>query len=269
MKTGDRNPHENLQGELDRLRAELTRRERDSKIHNDRQQRKIDGLQRQIERLKRENDHLKQQLATERRAGRRQAAPFAKDRPQGRGGRPGTVPRSSGSAATTPAPGFAPARTATAFPPADTPEASGGSTGTASADPPACGLRHSDFAFHSPLAASYPFTRSSSLTPRTSPSILSAGRSFLLSVIMRARRLVRAPAPRRATPQQQRPEVIAMSLSSMVSVTDSTAVWPNRPFSVRLSSSSTSSSSVAVNVRGPAGLAVQDGDDPPSAAHRI
>ena len=92
MKTGDRNPHENLQRELDRLRAELTRRERDSKIHNDRQQREIDGLQRQIERLRRENDHLKQQLATERRAGRRQAAPFAKDRPQGRGGRPGRRP---------------------------------------------------------------------------------------------------------------------------------------------------------------------------------
>ena len=92
MKAGDRNPHENLQGELDRLRAELTRRERDSKIHNDRQQREIDGLQRQIERLQRENDHLKQQLATERRAGRRQAAPFAKDRPQGRGGRPGRRP---------------------------------------------------------------------------------------------------------------------------------------------------------------------------------
>ncbi len=92
MKAGDRDPHENLQRELDRLRAELTRRERDSKLHHDRQQRQIDGLQRQIERLKRENDHLKQQLETERRAGRRQAAPFAKDRPQGRGGRPGRRP---------------------------------------------------------------------------------------------------------------------------------------------------------------------------------
>ena len=81
-----------MQGELDRLRAELTRRERDRKIHNDRQQRQIDGLRRQVERLKRGNDHLKQQLETERRAGRRQAAPFAKDRPQGRGGRPGRRP---------------------------------------------------------------------------------------------------------------------------------------------------------------------------------
>ena len=49
-------------------------------------------LQRRIERLERENEHLKQQLATERRAGRRQAAPFAKKRPQGRGGRPGRRP---------------------------------------------------------------------------------------------------------------------------------------------------------------------------------
>ena len=39
-----------------------------------------------------ENEHLKQQLGAERRAGRRQAAPFAKDRPQGRGGRPGRRP---------------------------------------------------------------------------------------------------------------------------------------------------------------------------------
>ena len=50
------------------------------------------GLQRQIERLERENEHLKQQLGAERRAGRRQAAPFAKKRPQGRGGRPGRRP---------------------------------------------------------------------------------------------------------------------------------------------------------------------------------
>jgi len=54
--------------------------------------REKDGLQRQNERLWRENEQLKQQLATERRAGRRQAAPFAKKRPQGRGGRPGRRP---------------------------------------------------------------------------------------------------------------------------------------------------------------------------------
>ena len=54
--------------------------------------RQNDGLQRQNERLRRENEHLKQQLGAERRAGRRQAAPFAKDRPQGLGGRPGRRP---------------------------------------------------------------------------------------------------------------------------------------------------------------------------------
>ena len=54
--------------------------------------RQVGGLQRQIERLERENEHLKQQLGAERRAGRRQAAPFAKKRPQGRGGRPGRRP---------------------------------------------------------------------------------------------------------------------------------------------------------------------------------
>ena len=37
-------------------------------------------------------DRRDRQLAAERRAGRRQAAPFAKERPQGRGGRPGRRP---------------------------------------------------------------------------------------------------------------------------------------------------------------------------------
>ena len=70
--------------EISRLRDDLARH-KDVHRHND-------GLQRQNERLRRENEHLKQQLATERRAGRRQAAPFAKKRPQGRGGRPGRRP---------------------------------------------------------------------------------------------------------------------------------------------------------------------------------
>ena len=70
--------------ELARLRDELARHKG---VH-----RQNDGLQRQNERLRRENEHLKQQLGAERRAGRRQAAPFAKDRPQGRGGRPGRRP---------------------------------------------------------------------------------------------------------------------------------------------------------------------------------
>jgi len=41
------------------------------------------------DRWKRRSEHLKKQLDDARRAGRRQAAPFAKDRPQGRNGRPG------------------------------------------------------------------------------------------------------------------------------------------------------------------------------------
>ena len=71
--------------EITRLRDELAGHK---DVHREK-----DGLQRQNERLRRENEHLRQQLATERRAGRRQAAPFAKKRPQGRGGRPGRRPR--------------------------------------------------------------------------------------------------------------------------------------------------------------------------------
>ena len=56
--------------EISRLRDELARHKG---VH-----RQNDGMQRQIERLERENERRKQQLATERRAGRRQAAPFAK-----------------------------------------------------------------------------------------------------------------------------------------------------------------------------------------------
>ena len=70
--------------EITRLRDELARHKG---VH-----RQNDGMQRRIEWLERENEHLKQQLGAERRAGRRQAAPFAKDRPQGRGGRPGRRP---------------------------------------------------------------------------------------------------------------------------------------------------------------------------------
>ena len=83
---------EDLRADLERLRGELTRRERDDKARrrqNDRLQRQNDGLQRQNDRLQHRIDHLEQQLAAARRAGHRQAAPFAKDRPQGRGGRPG------------------------------------------------------------------------------------------------------------------------------------------------------------------------------------
>ena len=46
-------------------------------------------VNRDRDRWKRHSERLQQQLDTARRAGFRQAAPFAKDRPQGRGGRPG------------------------------------------------------------------------------------------------------------------------------------------------------------------------------------
>ena len=57
--------------EISRLRGELARTTRDR------------------DRWKRRSERLKKQLDEARRAGRRQAAPFAKDRPQGRGRRPG------------------------------------------------------------------------------------------------------------------------------------------------------------------------------------
>jgi transposase len=69
------------QDEIARLREELGRAER--------QRREVE---RERDRLKRRNEHLKQQLDAARRAGFRQAAPFAKDRPQGRGRRPGRRP---------------------------------------------------------------------------------------------------------------------------------------------------------------------------------
>ena len=73
----------------------MTRRERDAERlqrEKSRLQRESNRLQRENERLKQENERLKQQLAEARRAGRRQAAAFAKDRPQGRGRRPGRRP---------------------------------------------------------------------------------------------------------------------------------------------------------------------------------
>ena len=71
---------------------ERTRGEGDStglRHENESLQRRNERLRRENDRLKRKIDHLEKQLATARRAGFRQAAPFAKDRPQGRGGRPG------------------------------------------------------------------------------------------------------------------------------------------------------------------------------------
>ena len=74
---------EQQDGEIGRLRDDLARHKGVNR-ENGRLQRRNHGLQRQIERLERENEHLKLQLGAERRAGRRQAAPFAKKRPQGR-----------------------------------------------------------------------------------------------------------------------------------------------------------------------------------------
>lgn len=59
------------QDEIAQLREELARAERER------------------DQLKRQNERLKQQLDAARRAGFRQAAPFAKDRRQGHGGQPG------------------------------------------------------------------------------------------------------------------------------------------------------------------------------------
>ena len=67
---------------------------RDTRIkHQDREISRLRGdlaqVNRDRDRWKRHSERLQQQLDTARRAGFRQAAPFAKDRPQGRGGRPG------------------------------------------------------------------------------------------------------------------------------------------------------------------------------------
>ena len=69
---------ERQQSEITQLREDLARAE----------QRRRD-VERERDRLKRLNERLRLQLDAARRAGFRQAAPFAKDRPQGRGGRPG------------------------------------------------------------------------------------------------------------------------------------------------------------------------------------
>ena len=73
------------QPERDSRDARITELEREI----DRLKRENNRLERENNRLERETDHLKQQLESVRRAGRRQAAPFAKDRPQGKGKRPG------------------------------------------------------------------------------------------------------------------------------------------------------------------------------------
>ena len=78
--------------ERDRLRRENERLRRETdqlQREKDHLQRDTDRLQRERDRLRRQIDRLKEALAAARRQGFRQAAPFAKDRRQGRGGRPG------------------------------------------------------------------------------------------------------------------------------------------------------------------------------------
>ena len=87
----ERRPH----SQEKRRRREPTRGEgggTDLRHENERLQRRNERLRRENDRLKRKVDHLEKQLAAARRAGFRQAAPFAKDRPQGRGERPGRRP---------------------------------------------------------------------------------------------------------------------------------------------------------------------------------
>ncbi len=79
---------ERQQDEIARLREDVARAER-QRQDAERQRREAE---RERDRLKRQNERLKHQLEAARRAGFRQAAPFAKDRPQGRGGRPGRRP---------------------------------------------------------------------------------------------------------------------------------------------------------------------------------
>jgi transposase len=67
-------------------RDELIKRQQDEIAHL---REEVARTERERDRLKRQNERLKQQLDAARRAGFRQAAPFAKDRRQGHGGRPG------------------------------------------------------------------------------------------------------------------------------------------------------------------------------------
>ena len=72
---------EELQREKAKLIDDLARTTRD-----------LARTTRDRDRWKRRSERLEEELEAARRAGRRQAAPFAKDRPQGRGGRPGRRP---------------------------------------------------------------------------------------------------------------------------------------------------------------------------------
>ena len=86
---------EELQRKNAKLIDDLARTNRDlARTNRDlvRTNRDLVRTNRDRDRWKRRSEHLQKQLAAARRAGRRQAAPFAKDRPQGRSGRPGRRP---------------------------------------------------------------------------------------------------------------------------------------------------------------------------------
>ena len=89
--TADRDAQIRQDGEeVARLPKVAARTERDQLRHErDQVRREHKRLQREYDRLKRQHERLQQQLAAARRAGFRQAAPFAKDRSQGHGGQPG------------------------------------------------------------------------------------------------------------------------------------------------------------------------------------
>lgn len=81
----ERTPRDDRDDRMERQQSEITQLRED--LVRAAQRRR--DVERERDRLKRQNERLKQQLDAARRAGFRQAAPFAKDRPQGRGGRPG------------------------------------------------------------------------------------------------------------------------------------------------------------------------------------
>jgi transposase len=88
---------ERQQREIERLREETDRA--------DRAERERDALRRDLERVRRENERLRKELDLARRAGKRQAAPFSKNRPSPAPGRAGRKPGAAyGRRACRPAP---------------------------------------------------------------------------------------------------------------------------------------------------------------------
>ena len=78
--------HTDDRDELIKRHQEELAHVRDALVRAERQRR---AVERERDRLQRRNERLQRQLDAARRAGFRQAAPFAKDRPQGCGRRPG------------------------------------------------------------------------------------------------------------------------------------------------------------------------------------